>query len=220
MPPFLREVDAGRLQPEARDVRPAPDGEHHAVDHRRSRRSDSSTQIAVLDLLDRRRPSAGDDLDAAPFHFARADARARRRRSRAGCCRRDRPASPRSRARRRCRRTRPRCSRRPGSGCAAAARRDGTPRSRRSRARGRRSRRRHAARRRWRSGCVLARTRSPVATSRTVCASSSTARLSTISTPARSQRRRCRPLRAARSRDPCWRSASASRRSARGTVQP
>ncbi len=73
--------------------------------------------------------------------------------------------------------------------------------------------------RRCRSGCrprARAR-RSPICT---VCASTSAARLLTTLTPAFSKRRACRPLRAARSRGPCWRSASASRTTRAATVQP
>ena len=75
-------------------------------------------------------------------------------------------------------------------------------------------------RRRSRSGCAWRAPSRRVSTSRTVCASSSTARLLTIFTFGALEVGGVGQLRAARSRGPCWRSASASRSSARGTVQP
>ena len=184
MPPLSASLTPAASRPEPIDVGRPADREHHLIGGDIVAAGEMRAQVLAV-AFHRLDPVAGDHVDAALAPSPRAGARARRRRSRAGCCRRDRPGSPWRRARQRCRRTRPRCSRRPAPGRGAAARQDRTPRSRRSTCSmpgivgpgmGR------GAGRDQDMGGADALRRSQ---SRTVWASSSTARLLTISTPAR-----------------------------------
>ena len=66
--PVSVELDAGRFEPEARDIRPAAGREHHLVDHDALVVGQFDAQ-AVIDLFDALDDCLGDDLDAALFHL-------------------------------------------------------------------------------------------------------------------------------------------------------
>ena len=185
MPPFLASATPAAASPIPCDVRPPSGGKHHAVDHE-GLVVGQFDAVAVLDLRDEVDRLPGDDLDAAAFHLraqmlpdvvvepaqdvvAAIDQRhlGAEPVEDAGELERD----------------------------VAAALDENAPGQLREMKRLVRGdhvleagdlARRHRARRRWRSGWSWPAARSPVATRRTVWASSSTARLATILTSARS----------------------------------
>ena len=182
MPPLLGLMATPAFSsPRPRDIGMPSDREHHLIggDARAVRQMRGEFLAVPVDLVDR---AAGENGDAVLFHLGCGHGCGRPRRSRAGHFRRDRPRSRRSRSRQRCRRIPARCSRRPGSRCASAVRSDETLRSTKSRARCRGSPAHDWARRRSRSAHISRVTASPVA-SRSVWASSNTARVLTTRAP-------------------------------------
>src|SRR3974390_598826 len=64
----LRNLHAGRFQPEAGNVRPSPGGKHDTIDDERSAIGMLDTE-PVLHALDGINGLPGDDGDAAPLHL-------------------------------------------------------------------------------------------------------------------------------------------------------
>ena len=174
--------DAGLFQAEIGDVGMAADREHHLVggDARAVRQMRGEFVAVLVDLVD---GAAGEDGDAALFHFGahmRAHVVVEAAQDVVAAIDQRHVAS---RSRRRCRRIRARYSRRPGSRCASAVRRDETPRWRRSHARCREWPARGWARRRSRSARI-SRDRLAGRQGAACAASSNTARVLTTSAPA------------------------------------